>query len=100
MFRYTRTVTIEHGAGIAPALQTALELAAYVNKTYGFQISVGTELFGATRVYWYNDIDSLDAVPQFAFKAAADKIYIGLLEKMKAYVLKGSVQDQVVQLIG
>lgn len=72
----TTTVTIEHGAGIAPALQTALELAAYLNKTYGFQIRVGTELFGATRVYWYNDIESLDAVPQFAF------------------------QDQVVQLIG
>lgn len=100
MFRYTRTVTVEHGAGLVSTLQAAVELATYVNKTYGFQMKVGTELFGSSKVYWYNDIESLDMVPQFALKSAKDKVYLELMEKIKTYVLKGSIHDQVVQLIG
>lgn len=100
MFRYSRTVTIRNGAAVVPAIQAAAELAAYVNRTYGFKLRVGAELFGAARIHWYNDIESLDAIPQFAMKAAADKAYGELLEKMKSFVLEGSLHDQVVQLIG
>ncbi len=100
MFRYSRTVTVRNGASVAPALQAAFALTAHINKEYGLQMKVGTELFGELKIHWHSDSDSLDAMPKFAMRAAQDKTYAELLEQMKPFVVEGSVRDHVVQIFG
>lgn len=100
MYRYCRTITVRNGASLVPALQVAAELTAYINRVHGLKMTLGAELFGDLAIHWYNDMASLDAMPQFAMKAAQDRGYLDLLERMKPFVVEGSVRDQVVQLMG
>lgn len=100
MFRYSRTITVRNGASFVPALQAAIEIASYVNEVYGLKMKVGSEMFGGLKLHWFNDTDSLDAMPQFAAKVVQDKVYGELLEKLKPHVVDGSVRDRVVQVFG
>ena len=60
MYQYSRTVTIKNGASMAPALRTAAEVTAYLNKVYNLQMRVGTEMFGDLKIHWICSIASLD----------------------------------------
>jgi hypothetical protein len=100
MYQYSRTVTIKNGASMAPALRTAAEVTAYLNKVYSLQMRVGTEMFGDLKIHWICNIASLDSMMQLNSKLAQDKDYWDIMEKIKPYVLEGSVQDKAIVFLG
>jgi hypothetical protein len=96
MYRYSRTVTIKNGASMPPALRAGAEVTAHLNKTYGLQMQIGAEFFGDLKIHWTCDIQNLDSMPQLNSKLLQDKAYWEIMEKIKPFVLDGSVQDRVI----
>ena len=100
MYQYSRTVTIKNGASISPAVRTAVEVTAYLNKIYNLQMRVGTEMFGDLKIHWICNVDSLDSLALLNSKLAQNKAYWEIMDKIKPYVLEGSVQDKAIALMG
>ncbi|WP_395702814.1 hypothetical protein [Aquabacterium sp.] len=98
MFRFVRTATVRYGASYPAALKFAGEVTAYVNKHYEMGMRCGVEMYGAPRIHWHFDIDSLDRMQQFNAKLMADRDYFGLLDKYKETWVDGSLQDMLVAL--
>jgi hypothetical protein len=96
MYRYSRTVTIKNSASMPPALRTGAEIATHLNNTYKLNMRVGSELFGHLRIHWTCDVESLDSMTQLNLKLMQDKAYWEIMERIKPYVLEGSVRDRVI----
>lgn len=100
MYRFIRTATVNRAANTPAALQSAGEIAAYLNKAYAMEIKFGIELFGTAKVYWFFDTDSLDKLTATNAKMSQDREYLGLLEKSKSLWLEGGLKDTVVVIVG
>ena len=100
MYQYSRTVTIKNGASMAPALRAAAEVTGYLNKNYSLQMRVGSEVFAHLKIHWICSVDSLDSMTQLNAKLAQDKAYWDIMEKIKPFVLEGSVQDKAIAFLG
>lgn len=100
MYRFTRTVTVNTAANTPAALQWAGEVTAYLNKAYALNAKFGIEIFGAARIHWYHDTDSLDKLTGINAKLMQDREYIGLLEKGRGLWLEGALKDTVVVIVG
>ncbi len=100
MFRFIRTVRPRTAAHLAPGMQWAAEVTAYVNKTYALNLKFGAELFGKGRIHWHFDTDSLDKITAMNAKMMQDRDYQALLEKGKSLWLEGSAKDGIVAILG
>jgi hypothetical protein len=100
MYRFIRTATVNRAVNIPAALQSAGEIAAYLNKAYSMDMKFGLELFGTAKVHWFLDTDSLDKITAIHAKIAQDREYIGLLEKSKTLWLEGGLKDTIVVMVG
>jgi len=94
MYQYSRTVTIKNGASMAPALRTAAEVTAYLNKVYNLQMRVGTEMFGDLKIHWICSIASLDGMMQLNSKLAQDKDYWDIMEKLGPLFLRAACKTK------
>ena len=99
MYRFSRTATVKLGVMLPEATKFAMQVAAHNKKVYDFELKVGVELFGATKIHWYADLDSLDEWTERNAKLATDKKYWALLESNKHLWVEGSLQDRVVRLV-
>lgn len=95
MFRFMRTATAKNAATLVPALQFAAEVSSYLNRRYSLNVKFGTELFGAPRIHWQFETDSLDKLQQLNVKLLQDREYLGMIEKYKDSWVDGSLQDTV-----
>ena len=100
MYRFTRTVTVKTAANTPAALKWAGEATAYLNKAYALNMKFGIEIFGAGKIHWYFDTDSLDKITAVNAKLLQDRAYIELLEKTKAIWVEGGLRDSVVAIVG
>ena len=100
MYHFIRTVTVKLAADYPAALQFAGEVSAYLNKTYSLNMKFGMEIFGAGKIHWHFDTDSLDKISAVNTKLMQDREYIGLLEKFKSICVEGSLKDTLVRIIG
>jgi len=96
MYRFTRVVTTKTVHDLAPGVQFATEVIAYVNKTYSLKMKYGVEVFGGTKIHFTWDADSLDKIMEINAKVAQDREYLGMLGKNKHLWLEGSVKDTLV----
>lgn len=100
MYRFIRTVTVKTAANTPAAVQWAGEAAAYLNKACALNMKFGIEIFGAGKIHWYADTDSLDKLTAINAKMMQDREYIGLLEKGRGLWLEGALKDTVVAIVG
>jgi|APCry1669189241_1035207.scaffolds.fasta_scaffold119411_1 hypothetical protein len=99
MYRFTRHATLKYAGDMPSALQFSSELTLYLNKTYSLNMKSGAEMFGGSRLYFFYDIESLDAIAQFNAKLMQDRLYLDMLNKAKNLWREGSMQDCVVKII-
>ena len=100
MYRFIRTARPMTVAELAPAMQWAGEVTAYVNKTYAINLKYGVDLFGKGRIHWHFDADSLDKITGMNARMMQDRDYQGLLAKGKSLWLEGSYEDTIVAIVG
>ena len=100
MYRFTRSTATMTGAQFPQALQFGIAVTKHLNEKYGIGLKVGYELFNGSRVYWYFDAESLDAIQQLNLKLTQDAEYWAMIEKSKDVWLPGSLEDRVVSLVG
>lgn len=100
MYRFIRSVTVKNAASMPAALQFCIAVTSHLNKTYNLNMKTGAEMFGNTRVYWFYDVESIDAMGELNAKLMQDHPYWEILEKAKHLWVEGSGQDKVVKLIG
>jgi hypothetical protein len=98
MFRFERRATAKTGADLPAALRVAAEITGYVSQKHGLKMKFGAELFGAPRVHFYFDADSLDKLVQLNASLMKDSDYLGITEKAKGLWVEGSLQDTIVNL--
>lgn len=99
MYRFTRSVSVSTAANMPAAMQFCNEVTNHLNETYSLSMKAGAELFGAIKVYWFFDMDSLDGMSQLNSKLMQDRVYWSILEKAKHLWVEGSSKDRVVKLI-
>jgi hypothetical protein len=99
MYRFIRTVTVKAAKNPA-ALQWAGEITAYLNKTYSMNATYGMELFGAAKIHWYFDTDSLDKFTAMNAKMMQDREYLALVAKGEGVWIEGAMKDTIVALLG
>ncbi len=95
MFRFMRTATAKNAASLPAALQFAGEVTSYLNKRYSLNMKFGIEMFGAPRVHWHFESDSLDKMHQLNIKLTQDREYLGMLEKFKDVWADASMRDTI-----
>jgi len=98
MFRFERTATVKHGAEIPAAVKFASEITEYLNKRHGLNLKYGVELFGAPRIHWYYDLESLDQSAKLDATLLKDADYEKLLKKNEDLWVDESMCDTVVRL--
>jgi hypothetical protein len=98
MFRFERTATVKHGAEIPAAVKFASEITEYLNKRHGLNLRYGVELFGAPRIHWYYDLESLDQSAKLDAALLKDADYEKLLKKNEDLWVDESMCDTVVRL--
>jgi hypothetical protein len=96
MFQFIRTATPKHAAAVPAAMQFAVEVTGYLNKTYALNLRQGIRLFGNSQVYWEFEVDSLDKVAILNGKLAKDREYLAMLDRAKDLWLEGSMEDGVI----
>jgi hypothetical protein len=96
MYQYSRTITLKNGASMPSALIHGAEVVAHLNNTYKLQMRLGAEFFGDLKIHWICDIASLDGMTQLNLKLMQDQAYWEIMEKIKPWVLEGSVHDRVI----
>ncbi|MBV8124330.1 MAG: hypothetical protein JOY60_11295 [Burkholderiaceae bacterium] len=99
-YRFIRTATVKTGAAMPNALRFASEVTAYMNKRYSLNMKFGAELFGASKLHWHFDTDSLDKIQQLNAQLMEDREYLGLLDKYKDAWVDGSIKDTLVTVLG
>ena len=100
MYRMIRTATVRTASKSAAAMQCAGEITAYLNKTYSLNMKFGMEIFGAGKIHWHLETDSLDKITAINAKVMQDPEYQALLEKGKDLWLEGSLKDTLVAIVG
>ena len=96
MFRFMRIATAKNAATIPAALQFGAEVTSYLNRRYSLNMKCGAELFGAPRIHWHFESDSLDKLQQLNVKLMQDREYLGMLEKYKDAWADGSMKDTII----
>lgn len=99
MYRFQRMATIRTAAQVPAALSFAAQVTEQLNSRYGLNMRFGAEQFGASRIHWYFDIDSLDKLQQIYDKLMQDREYAALLEKFQDTWVDGSMRDSVTRLL-
>ena len=100
MFRMIRTATVKTASKSGAAMQLAGEITAYLNKTYSLNMKFGMEIFGAGKIHWHLETDSLDKSTAINAKLMQDRDYQALLEKGQGLWLEGSLKDTLVTIVG
>ncbi len=100
MIRFTRHATLKNASYVPKALGWATEFNAYFNDNYDVELHFGMELFGANRLFWYADVDEVATLEEINMKIMQDTDYWGMIEKGKEFWVDGSLQDEVVKLVG
>jgi len=98
MFRFERTATVKHAAEIPAAVQFATEITSYLNKRHNLGVKFGVELFGAPRIHWYYDLDSLDQSAKLDAALLKDTDYEKMLKKSEDLWVDESMRDSIVRL--
>jgi hypothetical protein len=98
MFRFERSAVAKNPADIPAAVQFATEVTSYVNKRHSLNMKFGVELFGASRVHWYFDAESLDKMNQLNTTLLQDREYSEMLNKARALWTEGGLKDTIVSL--
>ena len=100
MYRFTRTATIANAAYIPQAMNLAMDLCGYINKTHNLNVKAGMEMYGHLNIHWQFETDSLDKISAINTKLLQDKGYFALIEKGKDYWVQGSLKDRIVNFMG
>lgn len=100
MFRMIRTATVKTASRSAAAMQFAGEITAYLNKTYSLNTTFGMEIFGASKIHWHLETDSLDKITAMNAKLMQDREYQALLQKGQDLWLEASLKDTLVAIVG
>ena len=100
MYRMIRTATVTTASKSAAAMQLAGEITAYLNKTYSLNMKFGMEIFGAGKIHWHLETDSLDKITAINAKVMQDREYQALLEKGQGLWLEGGLKDTLVAIVG
>jgi hypothetical protein len=100
MYRITRTAELKTASYMPKAIGFSKELVDYVNNTYpGFELSMGVEMFGAGRIHWWWQTDSLDTLQEANAKLLGDQKYWGMLETANEFWVEGSLQDTIAMVV-
>ncbi len=99
MYRFTRSVTVRNAAEMPGALQFCIAVTDHLNKAYDLNMRAGAEMFGATRIHWFFDMDTLEDMSRLNAELLQDGHYCVMLEKAKHFWLDGSSHDKVVKLL-
>ncbi len=100
MYRFVRTATVRTAASMPAALRFASETTAHINKRYSVGMRFGAEMYGAGKVHWHFDMDSLDKMQHLNAQLMEDREYLGLLEKYQEVWADGSMKDTLIAFPG
>ena len=98
MYRFERSAIAKNPADMPAAVQFATEVTSYVNKRHSLNMKFGVELFGAPRVHWYFDAESLDKMNQLNTTLLQDREYSEMLNKARGLWTEGGLKDSIVTL--
>ena len=98
MYRFIRTATVRNAALLPQALAFAAEVTKHVNARHSVNMRFGVEQYGAPRVHWHFDVDSLDAMQKMNSALMEDRDYIGMLTKVRDTWVDGGLKDTLVRL--
>jgi len=98
MFRFERTIDIKSPADMPAAMQSAGEVAAYLSKAHSLNMKFGAEAYGAMRIHWFYEFESLDKSAAIGMALLQDRAYLDMLNKVKGLGVEGSVKDTLVIL--
>jgi len=98
MIRLQRTMQFRRGY---QAMKWARELTDYVNVTYQKpQLTLFRSRFGnLSKIYWVGDFEDLAALTEWQAKVGADRSYRELIKKSFAFVIPGTVEDAVLEVV-
>ena len=98
MFRFERTATVKHAAEIPAATQFAADVTTYLNKRHDLDMKFGIELFGAPKIHWYYDFESLDESAKLNGILLKDRDYEKMLKDSEELWIDESLHDTIVRL--
>jgi hypothetical protein len=98
MFRFERTATVKHAAEVPAAVQFATAVTAYLNKRHDLNMKFGVELFGAPKIHWYYDVESLDDSAKLDATLLKDRDYEKMLKDSEDLWIDESMHDTIVRL--
>jgi hypothetical protein len=99
MYRFTRTVTVKHVASMPDAIKMGMGVIEHLRKEYGMSLSMGMEVYGQSKLHYYNDFESLDKVAEMQSKLGQDKAYLSIVEAGRSLFVEGSLHDKLVRLL-
>ncbi|MGO8830117.1 MAG: hypothetical protein ACLQT5_12805 [Steroidobacteraceae bacterium] len=98
MFHFERSAVVKNPADMPAAVQFATQVTSYVNRQHSLNMRFGVELFGAARVHWYFDAESLDKLNQLNTTLLQDREYFEILNKARALWTDGGLKDTIISL--
>ena len=98
MFRFERTATVKHAAEIPAAAKFAADVTSYLNKRHDLNMKFGVELFGAPKIHWYYDLQSLDDSAKLNEVLLKDPDYEKMLRDSEELWIDESLHDTIVRL--
>ena len=81
------------------AIKMGMSVIEHLRKEYGMSLTMGMELYGQSKLHYYNDFDSLDKVAEMQSKLGQDKAYLSIVEAGRNLFLEGSLHDKLVRLL-
>ena len=101
MYSINRTATLKNASFLPKAIGWSTELNKYVNDNYkGFNLKVGVEMFGAARLHWTYEAESLAKLEEANTRLMQDKKYWSMIETGKDFWVDGSLKDTIVMVVG
>lgn len=99
MYRFIRTATVKNASLLPSALAFASQVTAHINKAHALNMRFGVEQFGAARIHWHFDADSLDKMQRVNEMLMEDREYNAMLNMSKDTWAEGSMRDSVVRMV-
>jgi hypothetical protein len=97
MIRFTRSAQL-NPAKFMEAITWAKEVAEFMNKKYGIQMTVYINNFGEYgKIHWISDYNDLAAMEKFGKQFLADPEYWTKISRGSDLLMRGSVFDTVMQ---
>lgn len=100
MYRINRVATLKNVSVLPKAIGWSTELNKFVNDNYkGFNLKVGVEMFGQTRLHWSYEAETLAKLEEANGRLMTDKKYWAMIESGKEFWVEGSLQDTIVMVV-